>query len=187
MNAFTGISPTLSQTLLRIFTIFRSGKFLVPFVLIGMSLGGCQFYRASLLTDPNSKHFIELKNEHRYFIVHLDTHVYNLHSISIKDSFIEGKVADLPDYQNIYKKTARKGINRYKSSQRQLITQVHIYPYIFAPVSEEIIRIYYKDIAKIEVFEHEENLTSATHYFAYSAVVFIISATYFIILLLGII
>lgn len=134
-------------------------------ILILFTTSGCKYYYVvpeeadviPSLADPDGLN--------RYFIIHEGANVKHLNISSYDSKILKGELEELPYYRNsyLYTNPDPKASTRYKSGNRDVIQEVHVYMkaskgalYLDGTSFEAN----FEDIQKLEIYEHDRETST---------------------------
>jgi hypothetical protein len=155
------------------FTIRRCLPGISMFVLAAFLnlVVGCSYYKVNTYKQPQNQfgpRIDDLKTQQKVFILHMGVNAWWLRNIMINEERTElhGSINNLPsDYWRQYISTDPDRVNRYRSSEVDILQQVHIHTLEYAEGEDAKIIIPLKSIEKIEVYDPAHGATIASWVF----------------------
>jgi len=131
---------------------------------------GCNYYRVRThkkeagTTAPKLE---QLKEQRKFFIVHFGDQAWWLQNLVLNENKTEihGTIEKLPSNRDKYLETNPEKVQRYKSKEKALLQEVHIYTSEYAEVEGSGVIIPISSVERIEVYDQAHGATIASAVF----------------------
>lgn len=167
MNSFTNIA-----------FIYKSVKKYQKHIAIALIFAflnlviGCNYYRVNrVATTPQTIH--ENSSDLKYVVLHLNHKAWHLTNVSIVDSsmLMYGVLEELPENHQYYREAQEGKPNRYKPSQGEASYEAHFFVSQVEITQNVLVKISFKDINRIDVYDKDIGATTASYVFGTVGVV----------------
>ncbi len=168
---------------------YRLITFLLMLAFLNLSVGCRNYYKVNTYGTQRAQNATEisrLNDQEKFFIIHFAGEAHLLDNITLNQSSstLTGVFKRLPEYRQSYKTTDPEGVNRYKTVEKEVLQEVHIYINEYEEVDESMVSIPLSAIKKIEVYDKAQGATIASWVFGIGSVVLSASVLLIIIVLL---
>jgi hypothetical protein len=130
----------------------------IMIILILNLTSSCLYYGVTSLNNFNSKAIKEINNPKRYIILHTNDKIWHFQNLSIRNDTLFGFLETVKGHDK-YKTTKPRGLNSYKSAEKYVINELHLYSDGVIYKDKSIAALPVSKINKIEICYPNEAAT----------------------------